>query len=97
MPSLISRLFAPLRRRAFEGAGGGRRWDGAGQIDNLNASVFQGSAKGHKSYHFVDRGMEYADPDQLKAALAEIEQRIAALSGTGSLREVRISSTKGLS
>ncbi|MEM7223005.1 MAG: hypothetical protein AAF495_08520 [Pseudomonadota bacterium] len=51
--------------------------------------------KGHKSYHFANRGMEYADPEQLKVALAEIEQRIAALQG-GPLREIRIKSSKGL-
>ena len=40
----LARLFAPLRRRAFEGAGGGRRWEGAGVVDNVNASIFQGSS-----------------------------------------------------
>ncbi|MEM7223003.1 MAG: phage portal protein [Pseudomonadota bacterium] len=54
MSSLLSHLFAPLRRRALDGAGGGRRWDGAGTIDNLNGSVFQGSATLRKrAAHFV--------------------------------------------
>lgn len=44
MLQALARIFAPLRRRAFEGAGGGRRWEGAGALDNVNASIFQGSS-----------------------------------------------------
>lgn len=52
--------------------------------------------KGLRSYEISGRRMEYASADQVQAALANIERRIAALQGTGPLREVRIKSTKGL-
>ena len=52
--------------------------------------------KGLRAYEINGRRMEYANTDQVKTALAELERRIAKLKGTGPLREVRISSSKGL-
>ena len=52
--------------------------------------------KGTRSYQMEDgRRLEYDSVDQVRLALAEIERRISAM-GSGPLREVRISSSKGV-
>lgn len=39
MLGVIKNLFSKTARRSFDAAGGGRRWDGARTVDNLNASI----------------------------------------------------------
>lgn len=39
MRAFFSRLFRPSQSRSFDAAGGGRRWDGAKVIANLNSSM----------------------------------------------------------
>lgn len=39
MFSTIRRILTGFRRRSFDAAGGGRRWEGARTVENLNASI----------------------------------------------------------
>ncbi len=43
MRTLIQKLFGPDRRRSFDAAGAGRRWESAKSIDGLNAAILAGS------------------------------------------------------
>ena len=75
MPNPLTRIWTSLRRRALEGAGGGRRWDNAGALDNVNASIFQGSSTIRKrAAHFV-----YSNPWAAQARRA----LIASIVGSG--------------
>lgn len=44
MRSRLASVFGFARRRAFDAAGGGRRWEGAKGIEALNASFLAGAA-----------------------------------------------------
>ena len=59
--------------------------------DKLIAQLGHGSRREQEG----DAEVEWQRPSEVKAALAEIENRIAALKGTPRLREVRIASSKG--
>jgi len=43
MRSLLDRLFARPGTRAFDAAGGGRRWEGARTVDGLNTAILAGA------------------------------------------------------
>ena len=54
MREFLKRIFRPDRRRAFEAAAAGRRWDGLKADGNLNAATFAGGAVLRKrAAHFV--------------------------------------------
>lgn len=54
MITALTRRVRRLIRRAFEGAGGGRRWEGLKASNNLNAATFAGSTQ------FRKRGRHFA-------------------------------------
>ena len=43
MRSLVQRLFGIAKTRAFDAAGGGRRWESAKTVDGLNAAILAGA------------------------------------------------------
>lgn len=43
MRNLIQRLLGIAKARAFDAAGGGRRWEGAKTVDRLNAAILEGA------------------------------------------------------
>lgn len=53
-------------------------------------------AKGVSTYTIKDRSMTYRSDRELAAAIADLEKQIAAQAG-GTVRKIRVRSTKGLS
>ncbi len=54
MIAALTRLLNPFRRRAFEGAAGGRRWENLNASASLNAATFAGAAALRKrARHFA--------------------------------------------
>ncbi len=60
--------------------------------DALERARFTGTLKVKSG----DDEITYRSDAEMKAALADLEQKIAAASGTTTVRQVRISSSKGL-
>lgn len=52
-------------------------------------------AKGVSGYSIKDRSMTYRSDDELAAAIADVERRISAASGT-MVRHIHFNSSKGL-
>lgn len=53
-------------------------------------------AKGVSTYTIKDRSMTYRSDRELAAAIADLEKQISAKEG-GTVRKIRVRSTKGLS
>lgn len=53
-------------------------------------------AKGVSTYTIKDRSMTYRSDRELAAAIADLEKQIATQEG-GTVRKIRVRSTKGLS
>ncbi len=52
-------------------------------------------ANGVRRVRFGDREIEYRTVDELKAAIAAAEADIAKSSGTPTIRQIRVSTSKG--
>lgn len=68
-------------------------------LDQLKAQrdeLLRIQGKGLSGYSIKDRSVQFRDPEELRAALADVERRIKALEGSGPLREVRIYAQKGI-
>ncbi len=60
------------------------------------ASLKKALASGHKSVSYGDRRVEYRSLDEIRAAIANVEADIAALTGTRIVRGYRFVADKAL-
>lgn len=56
----IKRFFNTIRRRSFDAASGGRRWEGARTVDNLNASILASATTAARRAGYYARNNSWA-------------------------------------